>query len=287
MTEVGRIAEIWRYPVKSMGGEKLDAANLGAGGLAFDRGWAVRDEADSVIKGAKWLGGLMNCTARYLMDTPAAPVPQAEITLPDGARIVTDNTRINAVLSEVCERPVTLWPLRPREDEGHYRGPAVTDMETYLREMFALEPGESLPNLGAFPPEVMAEISRFSSPRGTYFDAFPLNVLTTASMRFLARHAPGSVIDVRRFRPNVLVETAGDEPVEFDWVGRTVSLGAVRIAAVMRCMRCVMTTRAQHELPRDSAIMRALVRESDHDLSIYANVLAPGRLAVGDTVSLD
>jgi uncharacterized protein YcbX len=187
----------------------------------------------------------------------------------------------------VAGRVVTLWPLQPREDgalsAGAGRGrraPAST---------FGLEPDEPIPDLSAFPPEVLGEISVYASPLGTYFDAFPVNVLTEASLRYMKSLLPDSVIDVRRFRPNFLVgdDGAGAAPVEFDWVGREVSLGAARIAAIMRCPRCIMTTRAQEgagaNLPRDSAIMRTLVRETAQNLSIYATV-AHGAVAVGDIV---
>ncbi len=285
------IKEIWRYPVKSMGGERLTETDLTKGGIPYDRGWAVRDESDKTIRGAKHLGALMSCSARYLMDTPATPVPKAEITLPDGRRIVSDDAKINAILSDICGRAVSLWPLQPREREEHYRAVAPADIEAYLRGIFALEPNEPLPNLGAFPPDVLQEISLYASPRGTYFDAFPVNVLTEASLRYMKALLPDSVIDVRRFRPNFLVESGNAAtPIEFDWVGQEVSLGAARIAAVMRCPRCIMTTRAQEgpgrNLPRDSAIMRTLVRETEQNLSIYCTVTTEGRVKTGDPVSV-
>lgn len=285
------IKEIWRYPVKSMGGERLTETDLTKGGIPYDRGWAVRDESDKTIRGAKHLGALMSCSARYLMDTPATPVPKAEMTLPDGRRIVSDDAKINAILSDICGRAVSLWPLQPREREEHYRAVAPADIEAYLRGIFALEPNEPLPNLGAFPPDVLQEISLYASPRGTYFDAFPVNVLTEASLRYMKALLPDSVIDVRRFRPNFLVESGNAAtPIEFDWVGQEVSLGAARIAAVMRCPRCIMTTRAQEgpgrNLPRDSAIMRTLVRETEQNLSIYCTVTTEGRVKTGDPVSV-
>jgi hypothetical protein len=281
------IKEIWRYPVKSMGGERLGETHLGKGGIPYDRGWAVRDETDKTIRGAKLFGNLLNCSARYLLDTEANPVPKVEITLPNGSRIVSDDTKINAVLAELCGRPVTLWPLQPRENEEHYRAAKPADVEAHLRTVFALEPQEPLPNLGAFPPDVLQELMVYASPRGTYFDAFPVNVLTEASLRYMQSLLPGSVIDVRRFRPNVLIDDpiAQAAPVEFDWIGREVGLGDARIAAVMRCPRCIMTTRAQGELPRDSAIMRTLVRETEQNLSIYCTVSREGRIAVGDPVN--
>ena len=282
------IKEIWRYPVKSMGGERLSETHLGKGGIPYDRGWALRDEADKTIRGAKQLGELLNCSARYLLDTEAAPVPKAEITLPDGRRIVSDDTRINTALSELCGRAVTLWPLQPREREEHYRAAQPADIEAHLRAVFALEPQEPLPNLAAFPPDVLQELMVYASPRGTYFDAFPVNVLTEASLRYMKSLLPESAIDVRRFRPNFLIADDGAkaQPMEFDWVGHEVDVGAARIAAVMRCPRCIMTTRAQHDLPRDSAIMRTLVRETEQNLSIYATVTREGRIATGDPVRL-
>lgn len=286
------ISEIWRYPVKSMGGERLTQTHLAKGGIPHDRGWAVRDERDKTIRGAKHFGVLMSCSARYLDDTPANPVPKVEITLPDGRTICSDDARINAALSELCGRAVTLWPLQPREREEHYRAAPVADVEAHLREIFGLEPTEPLPNLSAFPSDVLQEISLYASPRGTYFDAFPVNVLTEASLRHLQNLLPESTIDVRRFRPNFLVAdgTGLSQPIEFDWIGREVSLGAAHVAAVMRCPRCVMTTLAQEgvgkNLPRDGAIMRTLVRTTEQNLSIYATVSREGRVAVGDSVAV-
>ena len=287
------VKEIWRYPVKSMRGERLSHTDLGKGGIPFDRGWAVRDEGDRTIRGAKYLAGLMNCSARYLMDTRANPVPTAEITLPDGRHINSDDAKVNAALSDVVGRAVTLWPLQPREKGEHYRkNVPITDVEAHLRQIFGLEPQEPIPDLSAFPSDVLQELAVYASPRGTYFDAFPVNVLTEASLRYMQRLLPDSTIDVRRFRPNFLIadDDAPATPVEFDWVGREVQLGAARIAAIMRCPRCIMTTRAQEgagvSLPRDSAIMRALVRETAQNLSIYATVVTDGRVAVGDGVSV-
>jgi len=200
---------------------------------------------------------------------------------------------VHSTLSEVAGRAVTLWPLQPRENTAHYRSNApITDIEAYLRKIFALEASEPLPDLSTFPPDVLQEITVYASPRGTYFDAFPVNVLTEASLRYMKNLLPDSLIDVRRFRPNFLTadDNAPAAPVEFDWVGREVGLGGARIAAIMRCPRCIMTTRAQERhdasLPRDSAIMRALVRETAQNLSIYATVTKEGAVAVGDAVTV-
>src|SRR3712207_2948465 len=119
---IGRVKEVWRYPLKSMAGERLSTASIGARGLWGDRGWALRDEEAGEIRGAKMSPRLMLCAARYREEpAPEGQPPHAEITLPDGSRTATDDPEVNGLLSEVVGRRVTLWPLRPACDRAHYR----------------------------------------------------------------------------------------------------------------------------------------------------------------------
>ena len=104
MGSIGRIAEIWRYPVKSMGGERLRSCEVGTFGLPGDRGWAVRDEVAGEIRGAKKLPGLMLCRATYTQEPAVGRVPPADITLPDGAHFASDSPEANARLSEFLGR---------------------------------------------------------------------------------------------------------------------------------------------------------------------------------------
>jgi uncharacterized protein len=62
---IGSIGELWRYPVKSMAGERLDRCPVSATGLLGDRGWAVRDDIAGAIRGARHLPPLLQCSARY------------------------------------------------------------------------------------------------------------------------------------------------------------------------------------------------------------------------------
>src|SRR5215210_205898 len=119
---VGRVKEVWRYPLKSMAGERLEAAGVGERGLWGDRGWALRDEEAGEIRGAKISPALMLCAARY-REEPAAEgaPPHADITLPDGTRTSTDAVDVNERLSQLVGRSVTLWPLQPASDRAHYR----------------------------------------------------------------------------------------------------------------------------------------------------------------------
>ena len=306
---VGRVREVWRYPVKSMGGERLEACGVGARGLYGDRGWALRDEEAGEIRGAKISPALMLCAARYREQPSAdAAPPHADITLPDGAPTATDATDVNESLSELLGRRVTLWPLQPASDRAHYRRamPAarvvgflsrsrnfrrlalgamrLAGRDRELREDFGRMPGEALPDLSALP----AELFEYTSPPGTYFDAFPIHLLTTASLDALARLNPDSAWDARRFRPNFLVETAGgvEGLVESGWGGRALRVGGLVLKCEMPAPRCSMTIQAQAGLPKDPRVLRTIVREAGQNLGLYAGVQSPGAVSVGDEVEL-
>jgi uncharacterized protein YcbX len=286
------VKELWRYPVKSMRGEPLAAAKVTKSGIAFDRGWAVRDEAARTIRGAKFLGELMLCSARYLAEQPSAgcSVPHAAITFPNGMVVNTDDPRIHGLISELVERPVTLWPLMPASDEDHYRINTLEtgDMTSEIRKMFSLKDDEPL-DLSQFPPNLVRKLTTFVVPPGTYFDALPLNILTEASMRHLQTLVPDAVLDVRRFRPNILVsDDAGTTGLlEEQWLGQSLRIGEVDISVVMRCPRCIMVTRRQDDLMDDPSIMRSLVRQMDQCISVYGQIEAEGRVSVGQPVIVD
>ncbi len=283
------VKEIWRYPVKSMQGEQLTETVLTTGGVPLDRGWAVRDEATQTIVGAKKIAELLNCSAKYVDGTNAGAVPHVEITLPSGDTLRSDDTQANEKLSQALGQDVTLWPLQPADNKDHYRTKNVPeDALAELRAVFALEPDEPLPDFSTFPPDILAELMEFATPVGTYFDAFPLDILTEASLRHLQTLTPDAKLDIRRFRPNILVsdsnEVTGLE--EAKWVGQSISIGEATVDAVTECPRCIMTTRAQGDLPRDASIMRAMVAHTAQNLSIYCNISKPGRVAEGDELTL-
>lgn len=288
MQRVGTVKEIWRYPVKSMAGERMQRSEVGSLGIPADRGWALRDEKAGEVRGAKKFAALMKCAARYLEEPASGRIPHAEITLPDGSRVRTiDTAAANQMLSALTGRAVTIWPIQPREREDFYlrAAPERGDMMAELREIFGRLPDEPLPDLSTIPPEIM----RFTSPLGTYFDVFPLHLLTTDSLDELARRSPGSVIDVRRFRPNILIESTDGTRgfVDAKWTGRTVVIGEARIKIEIPCMRCVMPTLEQKELPKDPRLLRAIVRDANQNLGTYATVSRAGQIELGQDVWLD
>jgi uncharacterized protein YcbX len=305
---IGAIKQIRRYPIKSMSGERLDCCAVGTLGIPGDRGWALRDEATREITNAKRIPALLQCAARYREQPTNGHIPPVEIILADGTRLRSDDANINARLSEALGRRVTLWPRQPAGNKAHYRRntksarmvaplmrlrsfrallPKLAQFGTMnrsLREVFGREPDEPIPDISILPPEVL----EFTSPLGTYFDAFPIHLLTTASLEAMERFNSTAAWDVRRFRPNFLVETAAglEGLVEASWGARTLRIGAVELKCEIPTVRCGMTTHGQDGLPQDSSILRSIVKDADQNLGVYASVFATGEVSTGDAVEL-
>lgn len=305
--EIGRVRELWRYPVKSMAGERLDRTQVGVRGLSGDRGWAIRDEETGEIHNAKRHPLLMQCSAAYRTEPDVENVPHVDITLPDGCIVSSDSPDIAPRLSELMKRRVTLRSLQPATNTAYYRrhepgtallaklwgfrsgrrllqrvmqtGPAATK----LRQVFGREPDEPLPDLTGVPGFVF----EFYTPPGTYFDLFPVHVLTTSALQLMSRLNPAAAWDVRRFRPNVLIETdSAAGSIESEWVARTVRVGGFTIKGELPTVRCAMPMHAQSDLPRDPSVLRTIVREANQCLGLYASVVATGRVAIGERVEL-
>ena len=281
---VGHVAELWRYPAKSMLGEPLLRTAVTAAGVVGDRGWAVRDERRGGIRGAKKISGLMQLSARYLADpTGSLPPPDIAIGLPDGSSVASNDADVHARLSVALGREVTLWPLQPAENLDHYRrgAPDSDDVMGEVRDMFGRTDDEPLPDFSIFPVELLTE---FESPPGTYYDVYPIHLLTTASLRSVERLTPGSSADVRRFRPNILIEVPDDPAAplpEEAWVGRNIAIGSAVFHVVAPCPRCVMITHAVADAPVDRALLRSVLRHAHQNLGVYATVITPGDVAVG------
>jgi len=284
--QVGLLKEVRRYPVKSMGGELLEEVNLAAGGMTGDRAWAVRDEVRGGIRGAKKISALMTLRARYVKPPADEGSSPAEILLPDGSTLTTGEPEVNEQISKAIDHSVTLWPLLPADALEHYRrgAPSHEDFTQELRSIFGRMPDEPLPDLSKFPPEIL----EFESPPGTYFDAYPLLLLSESSIRQMQERTPESVFDSRRFRPNLVIgETDSSSPFpEHEWAGRRLQIGDAIVRVNMECPRCVMVTHGFEDLPKDPGVMRALARETGGNLGAYATVESPGRVKVGDSIRL-
>jgi uncharacterized protein len=287
MQVIGTVKEIWRYPVKSMAGERMQRANVSARGIYGDRGWAIRDEKAGEIRNARKMPALLHCTAVYLREPNADDAPPAQITLPDGTTFRTDSAEANARLSELLGRTVSIWPIQPPAERDFLRraAPDNPNMMAEMREVFGRLESEPLPDFSTLPPQIL----EFTSPFGTFFDAFPFHLLTTASLSALASRNPTADFDSRRFRPNLLVETGRgiDGLVEAGWSGRTLRIGATRIKLEMPTVRCVIPTLDQPGVKKDPSVLRTIVRDAAQNLGAYATISAGGTIALGDQVALE
>lgn len=277
---VGVIQTLWRYPVKSMLGERLDVAPVGPLGVPGDRGYAIRDERAGEIRGAKKIPGLLRFSARYVAEPTDASIPPAEITLPDGTAVRTDDPDVHARLSHALGHEVTLWPRQPADNTEHYRRHPRAMEE--IRQILGLEAGDPLPSFEGLPQDIF----HYVSPLGTYFDAYPLHLLTTASLRALTAHYPEGQFVPERFRPNLVIDTAEDGQEEDTWKGKTLRIGTVELLIGVPTIRCVMTTLPQGHLPKDPRILRTVVQHHGHQAGVYATVTRPGVVRVGDPVEL-
>ena len=272
------VSGVFRYPVKSMLGEVLAQTVLSEAGVPGDRHWAIRDEQRGGIRGGKKLPQLMKFGAA---SGPGAPT----ITSPDGEAKSASDDDINDWLSAKLEHPVSLWPLLPKEQLEHYRrGPSDDeDFEAELRAVFGRLPHEPIPDLTPF-----IEVLEYESPPGTYFDAFPLMLMSKQSLATMEKNNPGSQFDIRRFRPNLLIDCVGDDHPfpEQQWVGKQLLIGEVVLDIAYTCPRCSMVTQPLEELPQDAGIMRALVEQAEGNLGVYARVVQSGTVSVGDSVSV-
>ena len=290
MIEAGRIVSVWRYPVKSMAGERVASADLTTLGMHADRTWAVRDVEHDTTTGAKKLPGLLWCTARYAHTPPddAGPghAPEVIVGFPDGREISSSDPGVHRALSEYVGREVELRALPPMTNRRQYRTPMATKAD--LRTIFGLDPDEPLPDLSMFPVRKLAEITRYATPIGSYVDAYPVHILTTQSLAAMAALAPDSDFDVRRFRPTILVDAGdGAEHPEWDWCGGVLHGPHAALQPLIPTIRCVMPSHEQPELKRDREITRTIAAHSRRCLGAYGNVVRPGRIAEGDVLRLE
>ena len=290
--QVGAVATLSRFPVKSMQGEKLASAELTTNGIVGDRAYAlVETETGKVLSGKTPRLGtqVLSCRAEFVEAPEAgAEPPPVRITLPDGTAVTSDARNANATISDFLGREVTLQRSAPENFTIDHYHPDVEGADpTGLRDTTT----ESRLGAAFFAQAGMAS----PIPVGSFFDLFPASVLTTSTLARLQSLRPESQFDERRFRMNVVVDTPEDGFVENAWTGRSLQIGDnVRLAVLLSDPRCVMTTLPQDELPKDNEILKALVRHNKIDVvgalypcaGVYAVVEASGTTHAGDRVSL-
>ena len=275
-----KVEGLWRYPVKSMAGERLAGAFIGLRGIPGDRGWAVFDESRQGITTAKRIPALRAGKARYLEEPVEGEAsPAVEIALPDGTSVRSDAAA--GALKTWLGKNVSLVGL-DGTGQAAARLKWSDDSEETYRAAMGLAPGEPEADFSHLPADRLTALRR-----GNFFDALPIHLVTRKTIATLARIAPDILWDIRRFRMNVLVEgdAEGDYP-ELSWIGRLVRVGGAVLKVDMECPRCAMVTQAVDEVPHDPRVMRTLVRETHHAAGIYALVVEPGDVREGDPVEV-
>jgi uncharacterized protein len=290
---VGTVAGLWRFPVKSMQGERLEQAELTGRGLVGDRAYALIDAETGKVASAKSVRlfpDLLGCQAAFV-EPPRSDSerPPVRITLPNGATVTSDAGDSDRALSAYFRREVRLARAAPEDfsiDQYHPdiegadpAGRRDTVVDQKLGSAFFAEAGLPSP-----------------VPVGSFFDLFPVSVLTTSTLERLNELRPESRFDERRFRMNVIVGTNEPGFVENGWIGRELGIGeSVRLSVALSDPRCVMTTLAQGDLPADTDVLRTLVKHNKLEVAgarqfpccgAYAVVQAQGTLRTGDRVIL-
>ena len=263
---LGEVVALWRYPVKSMLGEALDAAEVTARGVLGDRAYAVVDPAEgrvgSVKIARKW-GRLFECAATFVEEPRAGEKsPPVRITLPDGTTMASVEADVDRRLSAVFGREVRLASEPPPglKIELTERGADPLDPNAPTRDVV-------LPN--------------------PFFDLAALHLVTTGTLEHLSSLYPQGRWEARRFRPNLLVRTADGERgfVENGWIGQTLAIGdEVRIKVISPTVRCAMPTLPQADLPPDPGILRTAAQHNQSNVGAYAMVVQGGVARVGDAV---
>ena len=248
-----KIAEIWRYPVKSMQGEQLDHADVGPGGIQGDRRWAVVDVESGVSLSAKRYADLLRCRA-WTSES------EVIIMLPDGRELLAGSVEVARGLSDLLGRQVTTRSADATKTIQHEFPTAVTE-------------GEGKPFL--YEPETEA-----------FFDCAPLQLLTTGTLNKLQRLLPVSKVHPVRFRPNFLVETNEIGFIENDWVNKHVILGSLRCQVYDDTRRCIMVALGQGDLPRDTEVIRTILKSNEGRAGVALKTLSSGIVRCGATVEV-
>lgn len=276
--DAGAVESIWRYAVKSMRGEGLDEALVIDGGILGDRAYTFIDQSNGKVASAKFpkkWGKLVEYSAAFT-EPPrhgAAP-PPVRITGPTGEELVSGDEDPSARLSDILGRPVVLTTVRPES--------------VSLERLDPLAAGEAILDIG----DIMME--------GRFADYAAFHILTTATLTRLSELCPEADFDLRRFRPNLVVETGEQSGfVENDWVGRTIAIGEdVRLRVSDPTPRCAIPTLGQADLPKSPQILKTLVEHNklavpllEGELlpcaGVYAFVVQGGTLRKGDRVRVE
>lgn len=272
--EQGSVVALFRYPVKSMMGEELNATDISQRGLSGDRVYALVDSTTGKVGSAKnprkWPTLFDFRAALTVSPGSGESIPSVRITLPDGTIVTSEQPDCNDALSRALHRNVTLETISIRQEK------ATIGSEAYWPDF--QDSG------------YVDSITDFTLPEGTFFDGAVVHLLTTASLDQLNAFYPEGRFESRRFRPNIVIQSGTGQKgfIENGWIGHTLAIGdEVRLRIDRPCERCVMTTLAQGDLPADLGILRTVAKTNNAHVGVYASVLQGGRIKRGDAVRVE
>jgi len=265
-----------------MRGEELHTAQMKDHGLLGDRVYALLDSADGKVASAKnprkW-PGLFAFRATFIEPSDSSmQVPPVRITLPNGTTVTSAQSDLNQVLSQALNREVTFAAIE--------RG-QVAGVQSSVPSFWTAQAEEYWPDIAGL--DHRDTVTDFALPTGTFFDCATVHLLTTATLTRLRDLYPQGRFEVQCFRPNIVVGLVGGEQgfTENAWVGHTLAIeDEVGLSITGPCGRCVMTTLAQGELPKDSGILRTAVQHNQGNVGVYAAVVRGGTIHCGDRVRL-
>lgn len=258
-----------------MAGEELNAVRVTPRGLLGDRAYALVDGRNKVGTARK-LPGILDCRPQFVRPPQAedADPPAVIITLPDGRTVSSEQPDSAAILSNVFGHDVRLYSSPPEGVALEFAAGTLAGKHAATTEVPLA--------MGAQP--------------GTFVDYATVHILTTSSLAKLQKEYPDGCFEIRRFRPNIVVESTEAGFVENAWLDRTLAVGdEVRLRITIPCPRCVIPTLQQAGLPRDPRILRTIAQQNRQDLGdfgelpcvgVYADVLTPGTIRCGDTVRI-
>jgi uncharacterized protein len=267
---IGTTVSIWRYPIKSMLGEELNSSDVTERGLVGDRAYALIDKETGKVASAKnprkW-ERLFDCHSVFMETPQVANIPPVRITLPDGTQILSSKGEdADHTLSNVLGREVRLMKA---------------DLEKPSYE-------EYWPNIEGLAQR--EKVTDETMPPRTFFDIAVIHILTTSTINRLRELYPEGRFEVRRFRPNIVIDSASVEKdfIENSWIGKKIGIGPDIVLRVTGpCTRCVMITLPQGDLPRDSGILKTVARFNQVNTGVYASVLRSGTIHRGDLARLE
>ncbi|HWD51942.1 MAG TPA: MOSC domain-containing protein [Acidimicrobiales bacterium] len=286
------VAELWRYPVKSMQGERVGSSSVDERGLAFDRAYALVDAVTGKLASAKrpkpW-GALLEMGARVIDDGSGGGPPVVEVDFGGESTVIrgADDAQASKTIGEWIGREVRIVSVAP--EEAAFEEVWLPDMGA-PESMYAPVTAEDEDG-----HPVLSVPGSLGAPSGALFDFSSLHILAAASIRSLSA-ALGAGVDVRRFRPNLLIETEGgtaDYP-DNQWSQSVLRVGgSLEVRGMMATMRCVMVTLPQGELVRARQVLQTLNRVNRLEvpsmgsypcLGVYAGVVRAGTVSEGDEV---